>query len=77
VTLPATASLYPGRLHNTLTRRRATAISPRVRERFAQTDTGGNGKGNPWEGLLAVAQAFYRWQNTYSPAGTLEQEFSA
>jgi hypothetical protein len=53
------------------------SISSKVRERLEQTDTGGNGNGNPWEGLLAVAQAFYRWQNTYSPAGTLEQEFFA
>jgi hypothetical protein len=33
-------------------------ISSKVRERLTQTDTGGNGNGNPWEGLLAVAQAF-------------------
>ncbi len=46
-------------------------ISPKVRERLAATNSGGNG--NPWEGLLTVAQAFYRWRNTYSPAGTLEQ----
>jgi len=31
--------------------------------------------GERWDGLLEVFQAFHRWQNTYSPAGQLKQEF--
>jgi hypothetical protein len=51
------------------------SIRAKVRELLPQRNLGGNGDGPPWTGLLAVAQAFYRWQNAYSPAGTLEQEF--
>ena len=52
-------------------------VRAELHDRRTLKDIGGNGDGSPWTGLLEVAQAFYRWQNTYSPAGTLEQEFFA
>jgi hypothetical protein len=53
------------------------AVRAELHDRPTAKGFGGNGDGSPWTGLLEVAQAFYRWQNTYSPAGTLEQEFFA
>ena len=52
-------------------------VRAELHDRRTLKGVGDNGDGSPWTGLLEVAQAFYRWQNTYSPAGTLEQEFFA
>ncbi len=51
------------------------AVQAELHDRPTAKGFGGNGDGSPWTGLLEVAQAFYRWQNTYSPADTLEQDF--
>lgn len=50
-------------------------IHAEVRKVIGQQNPGGNGEGPSWGGLLEVAQAFYQWQNSFSPARALEQEF--